>query len=398
MTAPAGTWRTHPVRAAVLVDHPSQHIAPGLRLLTERVEIRPRVYYWNPATRGVYDRGFGRHVRWNVDLHSGYDWWAPPTGASAGRRWMAAWRKLHRDRPDVVLTFGWASPIARVGIAYSTVTRTPLLYYGDTNGHVEPTTWRHRLRGLVLRRLFRRAAGAVSTGAFNRDFYLAHGLPPELVYPGVLPANVTLFHSVAAPRRRLRDQEGAERALVIGFAGKFTSVKGVPDMVDAVARLPRDRPWKLHLIGDGPLRPQLESAVAQRDLTERVHFLGFRNADELPALMSEIDIMVMPSRKEPRGLVAIEAMAAGAAVVVSSATGLWGPGDVIQHRRTGVVFPAGDVEALATCIRELLGDPGLRTCLATAGQAQSLSFGPADFASTVGDALLATIRGNSDGG
>ncbi|NDL57649.1 glycosyltransferase family 4 protein [Phytoactinopolyspora mesophila] len=398
MTVPARPARAHPVRAAVLIDHPSQHIAPGLRLLTEQIEIRPRVYYWNPATRGVYDRGFGRHVSWNVDLHSGYDWWTPRAGASAVRRRTAAWRKLCRDRPEVVLAFGWASPIARVGITYATATRTPLLYYGDTNGHVQPATWRHRVRGLVLRQLFRRAAGAVSTGTFNRDFYVAHGLPPELVYPGVLPADVMQFHSAATLRRYPHDQEASTRALVIGFAGKFTPVKGVLDVVDAAALLPRDRSWELRLIGDGPLRPQLESAVAQRGLTERVRFLGFRNADELPALMSEIDIMVMPSRKEPRGLVAIEAMAAGAAVVVSSATGLWGPGDVVQHRRTGVVYPAGDVEALATHIRELLGDPSLRTRLAAAGQARSLSFGPGDFASTVSDALLTTIRGNGDGG
>jgi glycosyltransferase involved in cell wall biosynthesis len=377
------------VRAAVLVAQPIQHFAPGLRLLAQRPEVHTRVYYWNAAAGGLYDPGFGRHVRWSTDLHSGYDWWAPPAGRPAVRRQVAVWRRLRTDRPDAILCFGWASRIARAGIAYATLTRTPLLYYGDTNGRAPLGGGNQTVRALVLRRLFGGAAGAVSTGTFNREFYLAHGLPPERIHAGVYPTDVDLFHA-AANQRRPNGGEG--RPLVIGFAGKFTPIKAAQDLVEAVARLPDDLSWELRLIGDGPLRPQLEAAVATHGLTGRVHFLGFRNTDELPALMSEIDIMVMPSRKEPRGLVPIEAMAAGAAVVVSSATGVWGPGDAVQQGETGLVYPAGDIDALAACLRRLMDQPDLRLRLAAAGRARARSFGPHEFASTVAAALVATAR------
>lgn len=378
------------MRAAVLINQPVQHFAPAFRLLSGAPGLHTRVYYWDSAVDGVYDPGFHRHVRWKVDLHSGYDWWSPEPGARWGRGAQLL-RRLFRDRPEIILCFGWATPVARLGIAYATATGTPLLYYGDSNPR-SPISGRHRLvRGFILRRLFRIAAGAVSTGSFNREFYLSHGVAPQRVHPGVYPTEVALFTAAARQRRRSRmDSNG--KPIVIGFAGKFVHIKGVDDLVAAAARLPRDERWELRLIGDGPLRPSIESLVSTHQLRDRVRFLGFRNTDEIPELLSEVDVMVMPSRVEPRGLVAIEAMAAGAAVVVSSATGVWGPGDVLQHEETGLVFPAGDVDALTQCLRRLMTDKALRDRLGRAGRARVTGSGPDGFATTVATALLATVR------
>jgi len=382
------TGRT--VRAAVLVKHPAQHFAPGFRLLEDNPEIHARVYFWDSATDGLFDRGFDRHVQWTTDLHSGYDWWAPPAG-KAWRRRLAVLGKLRKDRPDVLLCFGWASVIARLGILFALLTKTPLLYYGDTNWHSSASGRHLRIRAFILRTLFRGAAGAVSTGTFNREFYIFHGLAPQRIHPGVYPTDVESF-SLAGESRRPTPSDGNDKPLVIGFAGKFLGIKGVDDLVAAASRLPRDRPWELWLIGDGPLRAHLEAIVDEHGLGGRVRFLGFRNTDEIPRLMSAIDVMVMPSRLEPRGLVAVEAMAAGAATIVSSATGLWGAGDIVQHEETGLVYPVRDVGALTGCLMRLMEDPELREKLSTSGRARALSFGPRDFADTAAAALVSTVR------
>jgi glycosyltransferase involved in cell wall biosynthesis len=370
------------------MGHPIQHFAPGLRLLAQDVDLH--VYYWDAATDGLFDPGFGRHVRWSADLHSGYHWWSPPAG-SGWRRHLALLRQLRRDRPEAVLCFGWRTPAARTAIAFAALSGVPLLYYGDTNPFASLGRGRGILRSLVLRRLFR-SAGAVSTGTFNREFYVRHGMAPDRIHPGVYPTDVDRFRAAAEDRPGPAPDGRRERPLVIGFCGKFTAIKGVADLVEAAAALPRERAWQLWLIGDGPLRPQIESLLAERGLADRTRLLGFRNTDELPGLFAAIDIMVMPSRREPRGLVAIEALAAGAAVVVSSATGLWGRGDVIDNGRTGLVFPVGDTDALAAMLRNLLDDAPLRQRLAAAGQAESASFGPADFATTAATALLSATR------
>lgn len=380
------------VRAALLINQPIQHFAPALRVLARQPELHTRVYYWHAPPDGLYDRGFGRHVRWSTDLYGGYRWWAPPRDRAPHRRRLVAWRRLRADRPEVILCFGWASQISRVGIAYAAFTRTPLFYYGDTNGRTPADGLRPALRAAVLRRLFRRAAGALSTGTFNRDFYLAHGLRPEQIHPGVYPIDLDPFHAAGDRRPTGTADPAGERPLVIGFAGKLIPIKAADDLVEAARRLDRNRPWEVRVIGDGPLRPRLEATVTRYGLAERVRFLGFRNSDELPGQMSEIDIMVMPSHREPRGLVPIEAMAAGAAVIVSSATGVWGPGDAVAHGLTGLVYPAADIGALTGCLQRLMDDPALRRRLAVAGRQRVRSFGPADFASTVTAALATATR------
>ncbi len=395
----AGEGRAPAIRAAVLLNHPAQHFSPGFRLLQGRPELRTRVYYWNAATQGVYDPGFARHITWDGDLHSGYDWWAPPAAEPSWRRAAAVWRQLRSDRPDVLLNFGWSSPVARLGIAYANLSGTPLLYYGDTNWR-SPLSDRHtRLRRLILRRLFRVAAGALATGTFNREFYISLGLDPALIHPGVYPMDTELF-STAAEARATAAEDRARRAgtdetsqpLVIGFAGKLLHIKGVDELIEAVSRLALDRPWELWLIGDGPLRPELETLVSERGLNDRVRFLGFKNTHEIPPLMACIDIMVMPSRVEPRGLVAIEAMVSGAATIVSSATGLWGSGDVVQHGETGLVYATGDIDGLTACLQRLADDPELRSRLAACGRVRGMSHGAGDFAAGAAAALAATAR------
>jgi glycosyltransferase involved in cell wall biosynthesis len=116
----------------------------------------------------------------------------------------------------------------------------------------------------------------------------------------------------------------------------------------------------LWLIGDGPLRSHLEALVRQHDLTRRVRFLGFRNSHEVPTVMADLDILVLPSRREARGLVAVEAMVSGAATIVSSATGVWGPGDMLQHEETGLVYSVGEIDALTASLLRLMDDPALR--------------------------------------
>ncbi|MFD0822500.1 glycosyltransferase, partial [Micromonospora zhanjiangensis] len=343
----------------VLMDHPVQYFVPGLRRLAALPGVRSRSYYDRVSAEGFHDPGFDRRVRWNTDLHSGYDWWTPP---KPGRRrgWWTVLRSLHRDRPDVLISFGWVGRICRLGFLYALVTRTPILFFSDANiRDPRPLSRRARLRRRVLRAGFRLAAGALATGSANHAFYLAHGIPPERLYPGVYSADVDLFFA-AADRRRAAGIDPADRPFVIGYVGKFIPIKAVDDLIEACARLDPGIDWELWLIGDGPLRVELTGLVDRLGITDRVRMFGFRNTDEVPDLVARMDVLVLPSHVEPRGLVAVEAAAAGAVPVVSSVTGVWGPGDPIEHGISGLVYPVGDIGALADCLRRLSGDPGLR--------------------------------------
>jgi glycosyltransferase involved in cell wall biosynthesis len=378
-----------PVHIALVVDHPAQHFARAFQLLAAEPGVRLDVYYWQLAEH-FYDADFQRSVSWDIDLLGGYPWTAAPVGRSAaGRlRWLVS--QLRAAQPDVVICYGWASPAARAMISYCTVSRIRMLLYGDT-------TWQHASRGrhpvlrsVALRMLMRCADGALSTGTFNREFYIRYGMHPRRIWPGVCPVDTALFGQARADRDLT--VQGEVSGLRIGYAGKLIASKGVDELLRACSLLPRDRAWSLTVVGDGPLMADLTALAGQLHIDDRVSFRGFANASEMPKLLASFDVVVVPSRFDMRVLVSIEAMAAGAVIVVSDATAVWGPGDLVADGVTGLVYRSGDPAGLARQLHRLIEEPGLAARLAASGAQRAAAFGPESFAETTVSSVRAYLR------
>jgi glycosyltransferase involved in cell wall biosynthesis len=366
-----------PMRLALVMDHPAQQFARALRLLSCESGVALRVYYWLVAER-TYDAGFDRSVSWDIDLLAGYRWAAPPAARSVLVRALWLVSQFHATPPQVVVCYGWASPIARISIIYCLLTRTPLLLYGDT-------TWQHSRRGgqsvfraVALRILMHLCAGAVSTGTFNREFYIRHGMDPHHIWSGVCPADTEAFGG--AQRDGARVGTAGDRPLRIGFAGKLIARKGVDELLHAAALLPEPRDYTVTVVGDGPLMSELRLLAAELGLDDRVTFHGFANTTEMPELLGGFDVVVVPSRLDMRALITIEAMAAGAAIVVSDATAVWGPGDLVEHGVTGLVYRSGDPRELAGQLERLISDPPFLMKLRRSGTERVAAYGPDTFA------------------
>jgi glycosyltransferase involved in cell wall biosynthesis len=377
-----------PIRLALVMHQPAQQFTRGLQMLSAEPGIQLQVYYWSVA-KTFHDAGFDRTVSWDVDLLGGYAWVAPESEQSAAGRLRWYIRHLRRMRSDVMVCYGWESPIARASLIYRVLTRAPILLYGDS-------TWQHASRGrhriirsAILRLLSRACTGAVSTGAFNREFYIRHGMSPRQIWSGVCPADTALFAQARATACDLSSTDDPQ--VHIGFAGKFIARKGVDELIRASALLPRSRNWSVTLVGDGPLLPELQELAGELGVSDRTTFHGFANTSEMPGLLTAFDIVVVPSRLDMRVLVTIEAMAAGAAVVVSDATAVWGPGDLIEDEVTGLVYQSGDPAALAQRLCRLLDDPGLVAKLQANGARRSADFGPDSFARTMAVAARVSL-------
>jgi glycosyltransferase involved in cell wall biosynthesis len=165
----------------------------------------------------------------------------------------------------------------------------------------------------------------------------------------------------------------------IGFAGKLIPRKGVDELLHALARANDDGRWHARIIGDGPERDQLEKLSDELGIVKRVRFVGFRNTSEMPHELASCDIVVVPSRRDMRVLVVAEAMAAGAVVVASSNTAVWGRGDLLEDGVTGRVYRSGDPAHLAEVLKELIADPDRRAMLRAAGAERALGQGPDAF-------------------
>jgi glycogen(starch) synthase len=194
--------------------------------------------------------------------------------------------------------------------------------------------WRDRLKRFVLR------FAAVSISASEA---LAADLEtPSLVIPNAYRDD--LF-------RRL---PGVPRTRDLIFIGRLVSDKGVNLLIAALARLREGglRP-RLLVVGDGPERAALISQVASLGLGEQVEICGMTTGEALVRLLNEHRILVVPSLyHEPFGVVALEGIACGCAVVGSAGGGLpeaIGP--------CGITFPNGSVDGLAAALAELLRRP-----------------------------------------
>ena len=136
----------------------------------------------------------------------------------------------------------------------------------------------------------------------------------------------------------------------------------------------------------------LRALSDQLCIARRVTFHGFANTSEMPKLLASFDVVVVPSRFDMRVLVTIEAMAAGAVIVVSDTTAVWGPGDLVTDEITGLVYRSGDPAALARQLRRLLDEPGLVGRLSADGARRAADFGPDSFARTLASSVRACVH------
>jgi glycosyltransferase involved in cell wall biosynthesis len=151
----------------------------------------------------------------------------------------------------------------------------------------------------------------------------------------------------------------------VAAIGRLVPEKGFDLLVRALALVPDAT---LVLVGDGPLRSELELLATRLGLRDRVDFRGWTYS--VRAQLGEFDVVAVPSRFEAFGLTAVEAMLAERAVVATHGGGL---PEVVEDGATGLLVPPDDVDALAAALRRLLDDRDLRRRLGSEGRARALA-------------------------
>jgi glycosyltransferase involved in cell wall biosynthesis len=127
--------------------------------------------------------------------------------------------------------------------------------------------------------------------------------------------------------------------------------KGHRELFQAMALLRDRNPMQAIIIGGGKREAEMEDLVTTLNLSQFVHFLGYR--DDIPDLLAAMDIFALPSYSEGVSLAMLEAMAAGLPVIVSHVGGL---PEIVQSEETGILVPPKDPEALAAGLTRLLSD------------------------------------------
>lgn len=290
----------------------------------------------------------------------------------AARRLLQVIREV---RPDILHTHtAKAGAVGRMAAALA--------------GSARPKAVVHTFHGHVLRGYF----GPAKTEAFrqleralartsNALIAVSPEVRDDLVALGVAPADkiavvrlgLDFDARLAAPpdaRARLRRELGiGTDTFLVAWLGRMTEIKRADDLLHAFAAMRnRGHDAQLLVVGDGPLRPDLEALAASLGIGSSTHFTGFRS--DVGVIYAAADAVALTSANEGTPVSVIEAQAAGLPAV---STDVGGVRDVVRDGVSGFVVPPGEVMAIADRLGRLAGDEALRHRLGGAGREHAVS-------------------------
>jgi glycosyltransferase involved in cell wall biosynthesis len=286
-----------------------------------------------------------------------------PSYAVAGA--LKAMQLARSGRFDVVHAF-WPMPHGLFGLAARAATGIPLVctFFG-----VELAWIGKDLPFLApVLRWVARSSNAVTTNSQHTAQLLERHTGRDVVHH-VIPFGVAMDTMASIPSYRA----DPKRPFEMLFIGRLVERKGVRHLIDAVARLPRDRRTQLHVIGDGPERTRLEQSVRALGLADRVTFHGFVSPAQKLSRLGACDVLVLPAvvdakgDTEGQGVVLLEAMAFAKPVVASRLGGIV---EAVEDGVTGLLVPPGDPAALAAALCACMDDRARAQAMGAAGRAR----------------------------
>lgn len=264
---------------------------------------------------------------------------------------LALHNEIERIDPDLVHAHWWfpGGLLARGGAGDLPVVTT---MHGSDIRLARKVSMVHPLFRAVMKRST--AVTAVSSWLAGEARAMAPGTE---IAVAPMPADISLFHDVPSARV-------AGRFL---FVGRLNAQKGLSDLLEALAWVPE--PATLDVVGHGDDAATLRERAEQLGVGGRVRWLGQVPRTELPGLYRSAQAVVMPSRNEGLGLVAVEAQLCRTPVIGYRSGGL---PDVVDATWGGTLVPPGDTRALADAMRSVLEAPARIDGVGAAARARML--------------------------
>jgi glycosyltransferase involved in cell wall biosynthesis len=264
---------------------------------------------------------------------------------------LEVWRKLSALRPAVVLVPGWATLPALFAALWGRAHGVATIVMSESNfdDHGRSLLG-EAVKRFVVNSLF--DGGIV--GGKRAAFYLERlGMQQDRIVPGYDVVDNDYFSSCAQRCRHEYDGiQNLNSPPYFLFVGRLAPEKNVSTLLDAFG-LYRDcgGNWRLVIAGDGPLNDTLREKADTHVRTGAVVFTGHLNIQELPSLYEAAGCFVLPSMREPWGLVVNEAMASALPVIVSSRCGC--ADDLVIEGWNGFVIDSSTASSVAAALTRI---------------------------------------------
>lgn len=266
----------------------------------------------------------------------------------------ALWAVLDRLKPDGVAIPGWSAGEALAAWQWCTQRKVPGVLMSESCAHDEKRVgWKEWVKSQVVGC----CSAALAGGSLHQTYLELLGLDRSRIFLGYDVVDNAYFEQGAIAAGAEHSQAGG----VFLASARFIAKKNLDRLISAYASYREGflktgrEPWKLLLLGDGELRPDLEAQVKALALTNSVSMPGFLQYETLPAQYAKASAFIHASTTEQWGLVVNEAMASGLPVIVSNRCG--SAADLVQNGVNGFAFDPYDVEALTAAMTQLSSLP-----------------------------------------
>ncbi len=261
------------------------------------------------------------------------------------------WRHLTRLDPAAVLVPGYYTlPAIAAALWARTHHRVSILMTESTAFDHVRVGWKEQAKSLLLRLLF---DAAVTGGKAHRRYLEQLRFPTNRVAQAYdVVNNHAIADAVADARTRDASAFGLPSGPYFLYVGRLAPEKNIDFLLSAwIAFREAGGTWPLMLVGDGPFAARLREQASASAFAADVHFPGLRGSRELPPFYAFAGCFVLPSAREPWGLVVNEAMAAGLPVLVSSQCGC--ADDLVEDGQNGFCFDPAAVPELTARLKQI---------------------------------------------
>ncbi len=262
---------------------------------------------------------------------------------------------LDRCQPEVVVVPGWSGAIAFGALQWCAIHRVPAILMSES------TEWdesRHWWKEWLKRRILKLCASGLVGGKPHAEYIARLGIPTRNIFQGYDAVDNEYFTRQAADSRSQKIEAKGQHDLPDKYflaSARFIEKKNLSRLIQAYGRyreLAKKKagdaelePWKLVLLGDGPLRSIIDSQISTLNLGEYILLPGFKQYEELPKYYGFAKVFIHASTTEQWGLVVNEAMASSLPVLVSNRCGC--AQDLVSEGFNGFTFDPQQVEQLA---------------------------------------------------
>ena len=245
-------------------------------------------------------------------------------------------KQLKEFKPDTILSFGdIINPLALLanrGLNYP-------IYISD---RISPKQYLGRFKNFMKQITYRKATGIIAQSSFAAE------------YKRQVFGNDINLRIIPNSLREIESYDNVDKKNQVIGVGRLSHEKGFDRLIEAFAKIKGHDDWDLVLVGDGPVRVQLEQQAKALGIEKRVLFLGMRK--DVDRLLAESKIYVIPSRCEGFPNALCEAMASPLPCIAFDSIAA----DLIENRVNGVIVPDGDTQGLADEMKVLMEDEDLR--------------------------------------